>query len=169
MSNKVIFLFILLGCSSAKIVEPHNPNAPKDFPNSELVTATELLTRIFDGVRAPIACVPDTDEASLLLRTIRPRMEVVEDDLEALLDDPKEVEKLIAECEKNCTCGHVDDLIREHLVVLNKKQQKVLAQKKTSKRMVSCISEFEAKFCQSELYLELNKEKEDFSFDEAAP
>jgi len=37
-------------------------------------------------------------------------MEVVQDDMEAMLDDPKEIAELIKTCDLNCTCGYVDDL-----------------------------------------------------------
>lgn len=167
MSGKLILFGVLIfvvSCSQLK--EPSKPHAPKEFSRGEVILGTQLLTKIFDQEMAPLACVPDADEASLLLRTIRPRMEVVEDDLEALLDSPQEVQGLIDTCNQNCTCGYVDDLLREHLVTLTKVQRKALDAKKTDKELNRCLSFVQTTFCQGELYRELNKEKEDFSFDE---
>ena len=99
----ILITLLMIGCSSVKA--PSNPQAPKEFSQGEVILGTQLLVKIFDQEMAPLACVPDTDEASLLLRTIRPRMEVIEDDMEALLDDPVEVNKLIDNCQQSCTCG----------------------------------------------------------------
>jgi hypothetical protein len=143
--------------------------AAKDFSKGELILATKLLTKIFDKEMAPLACVPDHDEAELLLRTIRPRMEVVEDDLEASLDDAQEVDILIESCEKDCTCFYLDELLREHQVVLTKKQKVLLNPKRLEKENNRCMNFAQTTFCQGELFKELNKEKADFSFDEAAP
>jgi hypothetical protein len=171
LKNFIPLLFIL-SCSTPQVTPPDSQTAKvesvKEFAPGELILATQLLTKIFDKEMAPLGCVPDTDEASLLLRTIRPRMEVVQDDLEAMLDDQKEVEAMILNCDKNCTCDHVDDLIREHLVVLNKAQKKILASKKNDKELNRCLSYAQSTFCQSELYKQLDKEKSDFSFEEDA-
>lgn len=165
MSIKIaIALFLITACS--QVQGPHKPHAPKEFSSSELILGTQLLTKIFDMEMAPIACVPDTDEASLLLRTIRPRMEVVQDDMEAMLDNPKDVDALINTCDKTCTCSFVDDLLKEHLVTLTKTQRKSLTFKKTPAEINRCMTQAQENFCKSELYLELNKEKVDFSFDE---
>lgn len=167
MSSKLIlFLSITFLVSCSQLKEPAKPHAPKEFSRGEVILGTQLLMKIFDQEMAPLSCVPDADEASLLLRTIRPRMEVVEDDLEALLDSPQEVQKLIDSCNQNCTCGYIDELLREHLVTLTKAQRKSLDAKKTDKEINRCLSFVQTTFCQSELYQELNKEKEDFSFDE---
>lgn len=165
MSAKLVFLFITL-TSCSMMSEPTKPHAPKEFSKGEVILGTQLLTKIFDQEMAPLACVPDADEASLLLRTIRPRMEVVEDDLEALLDDPQSIQKLISTCQSSCTCGYIDELFREHLVVLTKAQRKELDAVKTEKELNRCLSFVQTTFCQGELYQELNKEKADFSFDE---
>lgn len=167
MFTKLIFFLLLTSCSTMS--EPVKPHAPKEFSRGEVILGTQLLTKIFDGEMAPLLCVPDADEASLLLRTIRPRMEVVEDDLEALLDDPKEVDELISKCDQNCTCGYIDDLLREHLVNLTKNQKKTLATKRNDKELNRCLSYMQTTFCQGDLYLELNKEKADFSFEEEVP
>ena len=142
---------------------------PKDFARGELILATRLLMKIFDQEMSPLACVPDTDEAQLLLRTIRPRMEVVEDDLEASLDDAQEVQKLVESCEKDCTCFYLDELLREHQVILTKKQKVILDPKKLEKEAARCMNFAQTTFCQGELYKELNKEKVDFTYDEEAP
>lgn len=165
MSKIIILLsFILTACSSVKTPEPKA--APKEFSPGEVILGTQLLQKIYDQEMAPLICVDDTDEAALLLRTIRPRMEVVQDDLEAKLDSTVEVDQLIKSCEKNCTCSFLDDLFKEHQVSLNKKQKASFTPTKVEKETNRCLSYIQTTFCKSELYLELNKEKVDFSFDE---
>lgn len=169
MFKQLILILLVAACSTAKKSEtppPLTPPQPKEFSRGELILGTQLLTKIFDGEMAPLECVPDHDEASLLLRTIRPRMEIVQDDMEAMLDDPKEVAELINTCEQNCTCGYVDDLFREHQVMLTKKQKAVLGVKKKDSEIARCLNFVQSTFCQGELYKTLNQEKSDFSFDE---
>lgn len=168
MFTKFFLVLLLVSCSTTKSPEPAPKAAPiqKEFSRGEIILGTQLLTKIFDQEMAPLACVPDTEEASLLLRTIRPRMEVVEDDLEALLDDSKEVATLINTCEQNCTCSYVDDLLREHQVTLTKAQRKSLNNKKSDKEIARCLNYVQSTFCQGELYRTLESEKADFSFEE---
>jgi hypothetical protein len=172
MLKHIILLVLVAACSSApKNTEteaaPASPHVTtKEFSRGELVLGTQLLTKIFDGEMAPLECVPDSDEAALLLRTIRPRMEVVQDDMEAMLDDPKQVDELIKTCQQNCTCASVDELLREHLVNLSKSQAKILNAKKGEKETNRCLSFVQNTFCQGELFKTLNKEKADFTFEE---
>ena len=174
MSVSYIFLLIfMISCSSTPVkditVQPKVVIEPvKEFAPGELILATQLLTKIFDKEMAPLSCVPDVEEASLLLRTIRPRMEVVQDDMEAMLDSNNDVKAMVQNCDKNCTCGYVDDLIREHLVVLPKAQKRLLALKKNDKEINRCLSYAQSTFCQSELFKQLDKEKVDFSFEDEA-
>jgi hypothetical protein len=130
---------------------------------------TQLLSKIFDQEMSPLACVPDADEASLLLRTIHPRMEVVQDDLEAMLDDDNEVKNLIETCDQNCTCSFIDELMREHLVTLPNNLRITLDKKKKQKDLNACLNYVKETFCSSELFQELNKEKADFSYEEESP
>lgn len=166
MLLKIAALLILGSCSMLE--EPVKPHAPKEFSRGEVILGTQLLTKIFDQEMAPIKCIPDTDEAALLLRTINPRMEVVQDDLEAMLDTESEVKTLIETCDQNCTCSYIDELLREHLVNLDKNHRTMLDKKKQQKDLNSCLNYVKETFCSSELYLELNKEKVDFSYDEAS-
>lgn len=169
MFQKLLILILLSACSTTTKVPTAAPQveaAPREFSRGELILGTQLLTKIFDEEMAPLECVPDVDEAALLLRTIRPRMEIVQDDMEALLDDPREVNDLIKTCDQNCTCGYVDELLREHLVNLSKPQRILLNKKKSDKEINRCLNFVQATFCQSDLYKTLNKEKEDFSFEE---
>jgi hypothetical protein len=171
MSLKYLMLLVFFAsCGSAKVKPladlPMKTDPVKEFAPGELILATQLLTKIFDKEMGPLSCIPDTDEASLLLRTIRPRMEVVQDDMEAMLDDSKEVSIMIQNCDKNCTCPEVDDLIREHLVVLPKAQRKMLSLKRNDKELNRCLNYAQSTFCQSELYKQLEREKSDFSFEE---
>ena len=170
MYKTLILIFLVTGCSSA----PKPPAAeapveklqPKEFSRGELILGTELLTKIFDQEMAPLECVPTVDEASLLLRTIHPRMDIVQDDMEAMLDDQKEVADLIKTCDQNCTCGYVDELLREHLVHLTKAQRIMLNKKKDEKALNKCLNFVQSTFCQGELYKTLELEKADFSFEE---
>lgn len=145
---------------------PSKPHAPKEFSRGEVILGNQLLTKIFDQEMAPIKCVPDIDEAALLLRTINPRMEIVLDDMEAMLDTETEIKNLIATCDQNCTCSFLDELLREHLVNLNKNLRTELDKKNKQKDLNSCLNYVKETFCRSELYLELNKEKSEFSYDE---
>jgi hypothetical protein len=169
MFQKLIVLLFICSCAtSTKKVEtkPVTPPQPKEFSRGELILGTQLLTKIFDGEMAPLACVPDHDEASLLLRTIRPRMDIVQDDMEAMLDAPNEITEMIKTCDQNCTCWYVDDLLREHLVNISKVQKSKLEAKKKMKDLNSCLSYVQSTFCQSELYKTLNVEKVDFTYEE---
>lgn len=163
----ILSLAFFFSCSTEKKSQKTTV-ATKEFSRGEVILGTQLLTKIFDGEMGPLECVPDHDEASLLLRTIRPRMEMVEDDMEALLDNAPEVEKLIQTCDQNCTCVYVDDLLREHLVTLSKAQRKMLSEKRSEKEVNRCMSFVQNTFCQGELYRALNNEKADFSFEEGA-
>jgi hypothetical protein len=168
MLKFIILICIVSACSSVQAPknDPNPITMQKEFPSGELNLATELLLKIYDNEMAPLECVPDKEEAALLLRTIRPRMEVVYDDTEAVLDNPKEVDKLINTCEQHCTCGFVDELIREHLVNLTRSQRKKLSSKKTDKELNRCMNYAQVTFCQSELFKTLNQEKSDFSFED---
>lgn len=164
MSLKVILLLSLFSCST--IEAPPRPQTSKEFSRGEVILATQLLTKIYDQEMAPLKCVPDLDEAALLLRTLTPRMEVVQDDLEAMLDDESEIKNLVSSCDQNCTCSFIDDLFREHLVNLNKKIRINLDQKKKQKDLNSCLNYVKETFCDSELFKELDLEKVDFSYRE---
>lgn len=169
MLRTLFALILIAACSTEKKSPPPVADVPaKEFSRGEVILATQLLTKIFDGEMAHLDCVPDHDEASLLLRTIRPRMEMIEDDIEAGLDQESEVQKLITTCDQDCTCVYVDDLLREHLVTLSKSQRKTLTAKKSEKEINRCMSYVQSTFCQSELYRSLNAEKSDFSFEEGA-
>ena len=172
MSKKLSLLFVLIiGCSHA-VKAPIKTTAPavvREFSQGELILATQYLTKIFDKEMQPSKCVESVDEASLLLRTIRPRMEVVEDDIEASFDDASAVQKHIDECKKNCTCLYVDDLMREHLVPLSKKQRLSLNEKRLPAELNRCFSFIQSTFCESDLYKQLDAEKSDFSFSEEVP
>lgn len=168
MFKKLILILMISACSTAPkpVATPVEKPQPKEFSRGELILGTELLTKIFDQEMAPLECVPTVDEASLLLRTIHPRMDIVQDDMEAMLDDPKEVAELIKTCDQNCTCGYVDELLREHLVNLTKAQRATLNKKKNEKALNKCLNFVQSTFCQGELYKTLEQEKADFSFEE---
>jgi hypothetical protein len=164
-------LALLLCCLSCSTLSTHkeaetSSSSTKEFSPGELILATELLVKIFDGEMPPLTCVPDTEEASLLLRTIRPRMEVVEDDIEAILDQKDHLDKLIGQCRENCTCFFLEGVLREHQVNISSSQKKILYAKKPDNEQSKCLNFIKDTFCQSELYKILDSEKSDFSFEE---
>ena len=167
MLKQLFPLFIILSCSMMKV--PINPDSSKDFSSAEIINANELLSKIFDQEMAPLKCVPDTDEAALLLRTLTPRMETVQDDFEATLDDKNKLTELIESCDQNCTCHYLDELIREHLVTLDKSLLTLLEGKKKQKDLNSCLNYLKETFCHGDLYKALNAEKDEFSYDEESP
>jgi hypothetical protein len=166
MSIKLTLLLILsMACAQLKN-QPSPPLAPKDFSQGELIMGTQLLAKIFDEEMAPLECVPDSDEAALLLRTIQPRMEVMLDELESKLDNNERVDDLIKNCPQSCSCPYIDDVLREHQVGMSKSQQKMMQANKSQKQINRCLNYMQETFCKSELYQELNKEKAHFSFEE---
>lgn len=152
-----------MACSSRE-VQNVTTVEPKEFSKGEIILASEVLNKIFDKEMSPIQCVPDIEEAELLLRTLRPRLEIVQDDLEAVLDDPKEINKLIETCDQSCTCKFIDEMMREHQVSLTKMQRKNLSNKNSEKETARCMNYVQETFCQGELFKTLDKEKEEFSF-----
>lgn len=146
-----------------------NKPPSKEFSRGEVILVTQLLTKIYDQEMATIECIPDLEEAALLLRTINPRMEIVQDDLEAMLDDETQIKTLIDYCQQDCTCSFIDELFRENLVTLSKGQRANLDRLKKQKDQNACLNYAKETFCESELNKELTKEKADFSYDESPP
>ena len=145
---------------------PARPAQQKEFSQGEVIIGTQLLTKIYDQEMAPISCVPDLEEASLLLRTINPRMEAVQDNIEAMLDSKDDVRELIENCDENCTCAYIDDIIKEHVVFLDEDLRVTLNKKKKQKDLNSCLNYVKATFCTGELFKELSHETIEFSYDE---
>ncbi len=156
-------MLFILSCTTKA---PTTIDRPREFSQGEVILASKLLDKIFDKQMAPIECVNDTDEAELLIRTITPRFEIVQDDIEAQLDEPQEIDKLIKKCQGDCTCGYLDEIFKEHQVELSKTQKKAMKEKASEKEMSRCLNYAQTTFCQSELYKSLNEEKKDFSFEE---
>lgn len=162
---KHLFIILLFcSCSTTDITKKYTP--VKKISQGEVILGSQLLTKIFDQEMAPLSCVPDTDEASLLLRTIHPYMEIIQDDLEAILDSDAEIKSLVETCNQNCTCTYIDELLRENLVTLKKGLRKNLDKMKKQKDLNSCLNYAKETFCGSELYKQLEREKGDFSYDE---
>jgi hypothetical protein len=161
---KVMILFLMTSCSGLAPVS--KPSIQEAFSKGEIILSTQLLNKIFDEEMAPLACVPDTDEAALLLRTINPRMEAVQDDYEADLDDQKAVSNMVQNCDQDCTCQFVDDLVKEHMVSLDKDLKNTLLKKIKQKGLNSCLNFARETFCDSEVFKALSKEKADFSYEE---
>lgn len=159
-------VLLLLICSCSMLEAPAKPAQQKEFSQGEVILGTQLLTKIYDQEMAPISCVPDLEEASLLLRTINPRMEAVQDNIEAMLDSKDDVRELIENCDENCTCAYIDDIIKEHVVFLDEDLRVTLNKKKKQKDLNSCLNYVKATFCTGELFKELSHEKVEFSYDE---
>lgn len=163
MFKIIITLFLIISCSSLKNQGASYPDAPKDFSPRELITTTALLTKIYDEQHPPLTCVPDADSSELLIRTLRPRLEVVIDDIEAVLDQDHEINSLVNNCQSDCTCEFLDEIFREHQLTLNKAQIKVLKKGISANEKV-CLPQRASTFCDGPLFKELDKEKEDFRF-----
>lgn len=165
---KLIPLLVLLACSTGQNLNQSKTTvdreALKDFSPRELITTTQMLTKIYDGDMKHLSCVPDQAEAELLLRTLRPRMEVVIDDIEALFDQDQEINSLANNCSTDCTCEFIDELFREHQITLTKAQKKNI-NLGIAENKKSCLSQRAKTFCSSALKKELDKEKSDFSFE----
>lgn len=165
---KLISLLVLMACSTGQNLNQSKSvvdrEALKDFSPRELITTTQMLTKIYDGDMKHLSCVPDQPEAELLLRTLRPRMEVVIDDIEALFDQDQEINSLVNNCKTDCTCEFIDELFREHQIALTKAQSKNITQG-IAENKKSCLSQRAKTFCSSTLKKELDKEKSDFSFE----
>jgi hypothetical protein len=167
--RKLLLALICVSCTKLPVQEPRKPHAPPSFAAQEVILANQFLTKIFDGEIAPIDCVASGDEASLLLRTLRPRMEGVEDDLQASLDDQSAVKKLVGNCQLDCTCHYVAEIIRENNVNLEKQQASALKNKTTPKELNRCLEPLKANFCSGKLYQVLDQEKSDFTYDDSSP
>ena len=155
---------LILSCSTSPSYKDKRAQAPKDFSPRELITSAALLTKIYDEQMAPLSCVPDADAAELLIRTLRPRLEVVMDDIEAVLDQESEINSLVNNCQSDCTCEFIDEIFREHQLTLKKSQNKIL-QAGTKANENVCLAQRAETFCSSALFKELDKEKGDFSFE----
>lgn len=160
---KIISLLLIISCSTPSN-RASDRDALKDFSPRELITSSRLLTKIYDEEMKPLECVPDTDSAQLLLRTLRPRLEVVIDDIEVALDKNEEVASLVNNCQSDCTCEFIDDIFREHQITLSQTQSKKLQQGIRANEK-TCLSARAKIFCTSPLFQELEKEKVDFSFE----
>ncbi len=169
MQTLALTLTFLLVSSCSMMTPVSNPNQPETFSKGEVILTTQLLTKIFDEEMAPLKCVPDIDEASLLLRTINPRMEMVQDDYEADLDDPQAVKKMVQNCDLDCTCQYVEDLLKEHIVSIEKDLKIVLAKKNKQKDLNACLNFAKETFCESDIFKALTREKIDFNYEEDSP
>ncbi len=161
---KIISFLFILSCSFTNDHRASRDDAPKDFSPRELITSAQMLTKIYDEQMPPLSCVPDTDSAELLLRTLRPRLEVVIDDIEATLDQDHEVNSLVKNCQNDCTCEFIDEIFREHQLTLTKSQTTTLSKGIKANEGVCLVGRAKS-FCESVLFKELDKEKGDFSFE----
>lgn len=160
--NKFLLLF-LISCSGINVKAP--VEVAKEFSPGEIILANQLLTKIFEKEMAPLACVESEESAGLYLRTLNPRMEMAQDDIEASLDDEVALEKLVSQCQNSCTCYYLDDLLREHQVNLSKKLSAKFNESKKKKSLNTCLNYVSETFCGSEMYKTLDQEKVDFTFD----
>lgn len=169
--QKIILLSIIFlsSCSTLKDNGPKsevNTNPSREFKSSEVILTQTYLEKIYEKQTSLPTCIEDTEDAGLLLRTLGPRLEIAQDDFEAILDKDSDINQVIKTCELDCTCHYFDELLREHQVTLSKESKKILESKKSGKEKKRCLESIQKDFCNSEIYKTLNLEKSDFSFDE---
>ena len=159
--NSLLFLFICLACST-----PERSSSEFIFVDSEVILANDLFEKLLSNETSKLECIEDNDDAELLQRTLNPIYENVRDEFEAVLDEEEKLSGLINDCEKNCTCNYVNDLVKEHQVELPKKLKKTLLNKTNEKQSKECLKQFADNFCKSKLFEKLEQDKKQFSFEE---
>jgi hypothetical protein len=151
----------LYGCAHQKPI-----NKGQASTSAEIILANQLLERIYSQESSPLECIADIDDASLLQRTLSPLLETAQDEFEASLDNDSTLNQLVTNCELECTCLYLNDLIKEHQVILQKETNKILLKKLKSKKTLECTKEFSENFCKSKLFEKLNQEKNQFTYEE---
>jgi hypothetical protein len=166
MKPLLLLLFIMACTTQVSPTKKRDAQAEsKEFSASEIIISHTLIEKIFDKQMPPLACIEDVSEAELFLRTLTPRMEMVEDEIMATFDEPKRVEEILKTCEKECTCSFIMDLLKENEVSLSKKIKNDLSPVKLEKQLNKCLSFYSTSFCQSEIYQQLEIEKDEFNYE----
>ncbi len=153
----LIHLIFIGSCSGL-----HNPSPSDEINISETLHAQELLLNIKDKKTETLPCIEDPEDAEILLKILDPQYEDVLDSYQAKLDDDTEIEKLIQNCENDCTCSFINSLLEENEIKLEKTVKKDLIRKISSKEFVTCSKEMTNNFCESSLYKKMEKEKSEF-------
>lgn len=161
--KKIALLFLLVSCAHKS---PHSEGEDSPaFSKGEVILSTILLINIHDGLMPASTCVADRAEAELFLRVIRPRMDEVDLYLTKELDSPVGRKKLFSECLDNCTCGYLNNMLKDNKTPLGveekKEWRKTIKEFKTHRESL-CLGYIQQSFCQSALMNDLENEKEDF-------
>jgi hypothetical protein len=167
--KKAITFFSILGftlsCAQHKDLALVNQTGPVEI-DYKVIQSNTLLTKIYEGEIKPLSCVADKEEAELFLRTLASRFDIVSDDYQSRLDDQDEIKNLINNCESNCTCDFLEELLKENEIDLTPAQSAQFKKIKFKKVTEACTAQIEESFCQSRLFRELEKEKDLFKYDE---
>jgi hypothetical protein len=167
--NKSLTVILILGftfsCAQHKDLTFVNQTGPVEIDN-QVIQSNTLLTKIYEGEIKPLGCIEDKEEAELFLRTLASRFDIVSDDYQSRLDDQDEIKKLINNCESNCTCDFLEELLKENEIDLTPAQSAQFKKIKFKKMTEACTAQIEESFCQSQLFRELEKEKDLFKYDE---
>ena len=157
-----ILLFISVSCTHQSRQAP-TPSPLNEMQN--IILANELLTKIYEGVLSPNKCIVDKEEAELLLKTLGPKFEEVVDQYQAKLDDDTEIENFVKSCGATCTCHFIQELFTQNEIKISKKLNTEIKTQISGQVFKACLVNYQLNFCQSELYLNLEKEKESFKLD----
>jgi len=144
-------------------------NQEQALTSAEIILANQLLEKIYSQESPLLECIDDVEDASLLQRTLNPLLETAQDEFEASLDDDSSLNRLVTNCDVDCTCSYLNDLIKEHQVILQKETSKALLKKMKSKNMFECTKKFSENFCKSKLFEKLDQEKNQFTYEEENP
>ena len=161
----VSILGFTLSCAQHKNLTLVNQTGPVEI-DYKVIQSNTLLTKIYEGEIKPLSCVEDKEEAELFLRTLASRFDNVSDDYQSKLDDQDEIKNLINNCESNCTCDFLEELLKENEIDLTPAQSAQFKKIKLKKVTEVCSAQIEELFCQSQLFRELDKEKDLFKYDE---
>ena len=160
----LVILIFIGSCASSNSRAPM-ASPPIEISTSETLHAHELLLSIMDGKSETLPCIEDPEEAAILLKTLDPEYEEILDSYQAKLDDDKEVQQLIQNCEKDCTCLFINSLLEENEIPIEKAVKKDLKLKMSGERHIACSQKMTNQFCESSLYKKIEKEKLEFKLD----
>lgn len=168
IKKAITFVSILgftLSCAQHKNLALDNQTGLVEIDN-QVIQSNTLLTKIYEGEIKPLRCIEDKEEAELFLRALASRFDTVSDDYQSKLDNQDEIKNLINNCESNCTCDFLEELLKENEIDLTPAQSAQFKKIKIKKVTETCTAQIEELFCQSQLFRELDKEKDLFKYDE---
>ncbi len=158
-------LGFILSCAQHEKTNRPDQIAVEEIDN-QVIQFNALLTKIYEGKIKPLSCIEDKEEAELLLRALASRFDSVTDVYQSRLDHQDEIQDLINNCESNCTCDYVEELFKENEIELSTPQSAQFNQIKAKMVSKNCTDQIQKIFCQSQLFRELDKEKDHFKYEE---